>query len=124
MSKGPVLQRGRELFSAIVAEHQLGNDPVEVRIQPLSPQQAIGCPQRQDFALLEGREVMIEAEFKGSFGQAFTDQPESFRGTLNDVQRLSLDSSANRSVFISTLNAVTSRLGTTIGATITNSIFT
>jgi uncharacterized protein (DUF4213/DUF364 family) len=111
----PVLQRAKEMFSEVVAEHQLGNDPVQVRIQPLSPQQAIGCPQRQDFALLEGREVMIEAEFKGSLGQAFTDQPQSFRGTLNDVQRLSLDSSANRAVFISTLNAVTSRLGTTRG---------
>jgi uncharacterized protein (DUF4213/DUF364 family) len=115
VSSEPVLQRVGELFSGIVAEHQLGNDPVEVRIQPLSPQQAIGRPQRQDFALLEGREVMIEAEFKGSFGQAFTDQPQSFRGTLNDVQRLSLDSSANRAVFVSTLNAVTSRLGRTKG---------
>jgi len=115
VSKGPVLQRARELFAAIVAEHQLGNDPVQVRIQPLSPGQAIGRPQRQDFALLEGREVMIEAEFKGSLGQAFTDEPQSFQGTLNDVQRLSLDSSANRAVLISTLNAVTSRLGRTKG---------
>ena len=115
MSSEPVLQRAKELFAAIVAEHQLGNDPVQVRIQPLSPQQAIGRPQRQDFALLEGREVMIEAEFKGSLGQAFTDQPQSFRGTLNDVQRLSVDSSANRAVFISTLNAVTSYLGMATG---------
>jgi uncharacterized protein (DUF4213/DUF364 family) len=115
MSKGPVLQGAKELFSAIVAEHHLGNDPVEVKIQPLSSQQAIGRPQRQDFALLEGREVMIEAEFKGSLGQAFTDQPQSFRGSLNDVRRLSLDSSGSRAVFISTLNAVTSRLGRTKG---------
>ncbi len=115
MSSEFVLQRAKELFSRIVAEHQLGNDPVRVRIQPLSPQQAIGCPERQDFALLEGREVMIEADFKGSLGQAFTDQPESFQGTLDDVQRLNLDSSANRAVFVSTLNAVTSHLGIATG---------
>ena len=115
VSSGLVLQRAKELFSAIVAEHQLGSDPVRVTVEPLSPRQAIGRPQRQDFALLDGREVMIEAEFRGSLGQAFTDQPQSFRGTLNDVQHLKLDTSANRAVFISTLNAVTSYLGTARG---------
>ena len=115
MTSDLVLQRAKELFSAIVAEHQLGKDPVQVRIEPLSPGQAIGCPQRRDFALLEGREVMIEAEFKGSLGQAFTDQPQSFRGTLDDVQRLNLGSGANRAVFVATLNAVSSHLGITRG---------
>ena len=111
MSDGLVLQRVKELFSVIVAEHQMGNDPVRVTVEPLSPRQAIGRPERQDFALLEGREVMIEAEFRGSFGQAFTAEPQSFQGTLDDVQHLNLRSSANRAVFISTLNAVTSYLG-------------
>lgn len=115
MSNGLALQRARELFSAIVVEHQLGNDPVRVRVKPLSPRQAIGRVRRQDFALLEGREVMVEADFKGSLGQAFTDQPQSFRGTLDDVQHLNLGSSANRAVFISTLNAVASYLGTAKG---------
>ncbi|MGQ9573365.1 MAG: Rossmann-like domain-containing protein [Dehalococcoidia bacterium] len=58
---------------------------------------------------------MLEAELRGSFGQAFTDQPRSFRGTIGDVQHLNLDSSANRAVFISTLNAVTCYLGTAKG---------
>ena len=115
MSNGLVLQRAKELFSAIVAEHQLGSDRVRVTVEALSPRQAIGRPQRRDFALLEGREVMVEAEFRGSFGQAFTDQPQSFQGSVDDVQRLNLDSSASRAVFISTLNAVTSYLGTAEG---------
>jgi hypothetical protein len=115
VSEGLVLQRVKELFSAIVAEHQMGNDPVRVTVEPLSPRQAIGRPERQDFSLLEGREVMIEAEFRGSFGQAFTDQPQRFRGALDDVRHLNLDSSGNRAVFIATLNAVTSYLGTARG---------
>jgi len=110
-----VLQRAKELFSAIVAEEQLRDSRVRVTVEPLSPGQAIGCPQRRDFALLEGREVMIEAEFRGSLGQAFTDQPQRFQGTLDDVQHLNLDSTANRAVFISTLNAVPSDLGTARG---------
>jgi uncharacterized protein (DUF4213/DUF364 family) len=54
---------------------------------------------------------MVEAEFRGSFGQAFTDHPRSFEGTIEDVQQLALDTSDNRAVFISTLNAVASHLG-------------
>lgn len=115
VSSGLVLQRAGELFSAIVAEHQLGSDPVRVTVELLSPEQAIGRVRRQDFALLEGREVMVEADFKGSLGQAFTDQPQGFRGTLDDVRHLNLGSSANRAVFISTLNAVASYLGTAKG---------
>jgi hypothetical protein len=111
VSNGPLLQRAKELFSVIVAEEQLRDGRVRVTVEPLSPGQAIGCPQRRDFALLEGREVMTEAEFRGSFGQAFTAEPQSFQGTLDDVQHLNLRSNANRAVFISTLNAVVSYLG-------------
>jgi len=68
-----------------------------------------------DFALVEGNEVLVEAEFRGSFGQAFTDQPQNFQGTLGEVRHLNLDSTANRAVFISTLNAVTAYLGTAKG---------
>jgi hypothetical protein len=111
MSQGTVLLRAREAFSALVSRHGLGDDPVQVTVEPLSAQQALGRVQRQDFPLLEGREVMIEAEFRGSFGQAFTDQPRSFRGSMADVQALDLGSSDNRAVFVSTLNAVTCYLG-------------
>lgn len=111
----PMLQRAKRLLSTIVAERQLGRDRVRVTVETLSPDQAIGRARRQDFALLEGREVMIEAEFRGSFGQAFTDRPQSFQGTLDDVRNLTLDSNADRAVFISTLNAVTSYLGAAKG---------
>jgi hypothetical protein len=108
---GLTLRRVKEALSAIVADHQLGRECVRVRVGPLSAAEAIGCPQRQDFPLLEGKEVMIEAELRGSFGQAFTDRPRSFEGSVGDVQRLALDSSENRAVFISTLNAVARHVG-------------
>ncbi len=65
--------------------------------------------------MLEGKEVMIEAEVKGSFGQAFTDRPRSFEGSVEDVQGLALDTSDNRAVFISTLNAVACHVGIASG---------
>jgi hypothetical protein len=111
MKDGLTLQRVREALSAIIAEHQLGRESVRVTVGPLSAAEAIGRPQRQDFPLLEGKEVMIEAEFRGSFGQAFTDRPQGFEGSVEDVQHLALDTSENRAVFISTLNAVASHLG-------------
>lgn len=111
MVHGRTLDQVRERFSALVAEHELLQDPVRVRIGPLSPRQAIGQPARQDFALLVGREVMVEAEFRGSFGHAFTDDPLSFEGTVGQVEGLELDSGGKRAVYIATLNAVSRHLG-------------
>lgn len=105
----------REKIREIAAEHNFGNEPVEVTIGTLTAEEAIGRPSRQDFSLLEGREVMIEARFKGSFGQAFTDRPSEFRGSLNDVLNLAPDSNDNRAVLDASLNAVMAYLGMATG---------
>lgn len=107
----PILQEAKRRFSTLVTQHQLGNQRVQVIVEPLSPKQAIGSPSRQDFALLEGKEVIVEARFRESFGHAFTDRPRRFDGTIDEVLCLSLDTSGNRAVFISTLNAMASHLG-------------
>ncbi|MFC1968283.1 Rossmann-like domain-containing protein [Chloroflexota bacterium] len=111
----PVLDEARERFSAIIAEHQLGDETVQVNIGPLSAKAAIGSPGREDLALLEGKEVMIEARFAGSFGQAFTDLPQDFQGTIEAVQSLNLTTASNRAIFISTLNSVMAHLGMVTG---------
>ena len=95
---------------ALVQNNRLGDAAVQVTIGTLSAKQAIGSPVRQDFPLLHGREVMIEANVLGSYGQAFTDTPRDFSGSLNDVLGLSLDTSGNRAIFIATLNAVAAHL--------------
>jgi uncharacterized protein (DUF4213/DUF364 family) len=107
----PILEEVKERLSEIITAHQLGGESVWVKIGPLPKEQAIGTPGRQDYALLEGQEVMIEAQFRESPGQAFTDQPRTFEGTINDVQRLKMDIPGDRAVFISALNAVTAYLG-------------
>ena len=115
MALKPVLEEARGKFQTIIANHRLGDETVWVTIEPLSTKQAIGSPSRQDFALLEGREVMIEAQFKGSFGQAFTDQPRNFTGSLKDVLNLNLHTNDDRAIFMATLNAVTAHLGMATG---------
>lgn len=55
---------------------------------------------------------MIQAEFRGARGQAFTDAPLFFTGTLSEV--LAMDITADphaRSLFIAVLNAVMASLG-------------
>lgn len=110
MALKPVLEEVKENLQAIAASHHLGDAAVRVTIGTLSVKQAIGNPSRQDFPLLQGKEVMIEAQFRGSYGQAFTDWPSYFNGSLNDVLSLSLNTNDNRALFIATLNAVAAHL--------------
>lgn len=110
-----IIEEVKENFRTIINENNFGNEPVEVTIGTLTAKQAIGSPSRQDYPLLEGREVMIEAKFKGSYGQAFTDRPNEFKGSLNDVLDMALDSSDSRAVFDASLNAVMAYIGMVTG---------
>jgi hypothetical protein len=57
------------------------NDEVVVG-SPLSSREAIGELDRDDFPLLRGKEVLMQAVYRGSAGQAFTSVSGSFKGTL------------------------------------------
>jgi len=107
----PVLDAAREKLFDLADEHGLRNESVRVTAGALSPEQAIGNPHRRDFALLEGKEVMVQAEFQGHFGQAFTSRPREFAGTLEEALALDPAKIENRAVLVAVLNAVCSRLG-------------
>ncbi len=77
-----------------------------VSARDLTPVEAIGKPDRDDYPLLNGKEVMLESRFREAAGQAFTDQPGQFEGTLDDVLHMPLNTNFRRAVFVSTLNAV------------------
>jgi len=101
----------RKRFSEIIASKGLEKQAVVIRANPLSPSQAIGNPEDADYPLLKGKEVMIQADFRGSFGHAFTDMAGNFQGTLDEVISMELNNNFRRAVFISTLNAVMKHLG-------------
>lgn len=115
MAMIPILQEVKRDFSKLVTQHQLGKQRIQVIVKTLSPQQAIGNPSRRDFPILLGREVIVEAQFGNSFGQAFTDRPQSFSGTTDELLNLNLDTSSHRAIFIASLNAVASQLGIASG---------
>ncbi|RPJ56158.1 MAG: hypothetical protein EHM12_10740, partial [Dehalococcoidia bacterium] len=101
----------RGKITEIVASRGLEKQAVVIRANPLSPSQAIGNPEDADYPLLKGKEVMIQADFRGSFGHAFTDMAGNFQGTLDEVISMELNNNFRRAVFISTLNAVMKHLG-------------
>ena len=72
----------------------------------LSAEEAIGNPERKDFPLLKGKEVMIEASFKDSKGHAYTNMPGNFSGLLRDIVQMPLATNFDRAVLVSSLNAV------------------
>jgi hypothetical protein len=82
----------------------LGHEVVVSR--PLRPKEAIGDPGRDDFAILRGKEVLMQAVFRGAAGQAFTAAEGSFKGSLEDVLELSMAKAFERAVLITTMNAV------------------
>jgi len=97
----------KERFFNLIKEKDLMSSKVQVvSARTLTPQEVIGKPERDDFPLLKGKEVMLQADFKGSLGQAFTDMPGNYNGTLQEVLAMPLDNNFKRAVFIATLNAV------------------
>jgi hypothetical protein len=88
---------------------------VEVRARVLTPREAIGDPGRLDFPLQKGKESLVEAQFQGARGQAFTDHPGHFTGTLGEVLALPLEDDYHRAVFVATLNALLRHLGKATG---------
>jgi len=91
--------------------NNLLEEKVLVQGKALSAEEAIGKPKRQDFPLMKGKEKLLQAEFKGSFGQAFTDSPASFQGTLGDFLEMPLETNFEKAAFTAVLNAVMRHLG-------------
>ncbi|OGD14506.1 hypothetical protein A2V47_05095 [Candidatus Atribacteria bacterium RBG_19FT_COMBO_35_14] len=97
----------KERFFNLIKDKNLLSLKVQiVSARPLTPQEVIGKPERNDFPLLKGKEVMLQADFKGSLGQAFTDMPGNYSAALKEIFDMSLDNNFERAVFVSTLNAV------------------
>ncbi len=102
----------KEKFVDLLREHGLEDEEISITCRALSPEEAIGPTERRDFPILTGKDIMIQAECRGCRGQAFTDAPSAFSGTLRDVLALDLNTDPQaKGLFIAALNAVTCSLG-------------
>ena len=93
-------------FIKIIKENGLESSKVVIHATPLSPKEAIGNPEDRDYPLVTGVERLMQAEFRGSLGQAFTDMYGDFSGRLSDIAGMDLTNNFRRAIFISSLNAV------------------
>ena len=101
----------KERFSAIIEERNLGSEEVRVIAKTLTPEEAIGNPEDDDYPIQKGKERLVQAEFKGSQGQAFTDMFGNYEGKISQIIEMDLSNNFRRAIFISTVNSVMRHLG-------------
>lgn len=101
----------REALQKEIKNHNLSGRNVSVRCRALSTKEAIGTPEHNDYPIIKGREVMVEAVFEGAVGQAFTDEFEQATYRVEDLLEIELGSNKKRASFIAALNAIFRHLG-------------
>ena len=99
-------------FRELLTKEGILGQQVVINTKSLTPEEAIGITGRRDFPIITGKDVMVQAECMGSLGQAFTDAPSAFCGTLEEICSLDLtEDPPSRGLFIAALNAVMKHLG-------------
>lgn len=116
MLKRDLLVEAKKRFIAKLESQSNVSESVSLRddlvvSRPLSVAEAIGETGRDDFPLIRGKEVLMQAVYRGAVGQAFVAAKGDFRGSLADVLELQLSGSFERAVLIATMNAVLRYLG-------------
>jgi hypothetical protein len=101
----PIISKLLEAVRQITADHKTLLD-TEFDVKTLTPFEAIGSPGNWDYPLLRGKEILLQATFRGSLGQAFTGTPAPFQGKLKDIFDLNLEKTENRAILIAIINAL------------------
>jgi hypothetical protein len=109
MEESDRLDQARALLRERLGRYQT-NLELPIQVRPLDPDEAIGKDADPSFVIKKGKERIIEATFQGHKGQAFTDRPIGWSGSLADLLSLNLDEIPKRAVFVAGLNAVLSAL--------------
>jgi len=94
-----------------VSSHNLADQPIDITCKALSARQAIGTPDHDDYPIIKGKEVMVEADFLNAKGQSFTDEFENRAYRVKDLLSMDLSTNRKRASFIAGLNAVYRYLG-------------
>lgn len=101
-------------FEKEVEENNVKLKEVKIKSKGLTPEEAIGITSRKDYPILNGSEIMLQADCEGCIGQAFTSSPADYIGSIEDVMNLDINKDDyNKGLYISTMNSVMSYLGKT-----------
>lgn len=106
-----IIDMYKRKFEEILIENNILNDEIEIKAKVLSTEEAIGRPKRQDYPIIKGKEKLIQADFKGSKGQAFTDSQIDFKGTLSEILQMDFSDNRNIALLVASINSVLKHLG-------------
>jgi hypothetical protein len=101
-----IFKKLQPFIEEILGDPELATAKVTVNCEVLTPEEAIGFPGRDDFPLQKGKEKLVQAEIDGCAGQAYTDMPGNFSGSLHEALTLPPDNNYHRAIIIAALNAV------------------
>lgn len=101
----------KDKFNILIKGKEILDQHIQVKAKPLTSEEAIGNPECNDYPIQKGKEFMMQADFRGAKGQAFTDMYGDFEGSLAEVLSMELNNNFRRAVFISTVNAVMKHMG-------------
>lgn len=102
----------KEELNRVIQQNNLNDSQIKITSKALSPLEAIGHTKRNDFPILTGKEIMIQASFLECEGQAFTDSPATFCGSLKEILEMDIVKDIHaRGLFIASLNAVIRYVG-------------
>ena len=105
------LNKAREEFYRLLTDRNLLNKEIVINSRVLTPEEAIGNPDRRDFPLLVGKERIMEARFENSVGHVFTDMPGNYTDTLENILNKEIRNNFHRAILIASINAVMRNLG-------------
>jgi hypothetical protein len=98
-------------FKEIAEENNLLNEVFVLKSAALSIEEAIGTPDRKDFPLMKGKEKLLQTEYKGFKGQAYTDMPGNWSATLSEILETPLNTNFDRAMLTASVNTVCASLG-------------
>lgn len=101
-----IYEQLRNTLIHMAEKNGLMHTEVHVLMNRLKPVEAIGSPDRKDFPLLKGKEVLVQANFDGVKGQAYTDAPSEFSASLKTIVDSRLEDNCQKASFVATFNAV------------------
>jgi hypothetical protein len=101
----PIYEELKQKAASTLDAYHLLREKVRVTARALSPTEAIGNPEGDDFPIQKGKERLMQAEIQGSLGQAFTDRFGNYEGTLEEILAAELKNNYRRAIFVAALNA-------------------
>ena len=106
-----ILEEARNRLSDSIDALNIRDRKIAITCTTLTPEEAIGNPLHKDYPIQLGKERLIEADFMGTKGQAFSDSYFNYSGTVGDILALDLETNARRAILVSSLNAIMAHLG-------------